>query len=303
MRQRMRITVVIATINRPELVAKTLGHLAEQQRLPDEILLSAPGPEHLGDLALARGPRGFAIRCLFGARGSCAQRNIALDAAEHTADIIVFFDDDFLPSPDYLANLEAAFASNPDYAVIRGHAVMDGAHGAGFTFGQGIALLPGVGARAASYPAVQDLAGGYGCNMSVRASAVCGLRFDERLPLYGWQEDIDFTSQFRPRGRIVALGNLTGVHLGVKGGRVSGLCFGYSQVVNPVYLIRKGTMSASFGLRLILRNLAANIARSLRPEPWIDRRGRLRGNLIAAAHVLRGRIEPEYVLKLQAGRR
>jgi len=298
----MHITVVIATINRPELVARTLGHLAGQQRAPDQIILSAPGPEHLGDSSLINIPRGVTVRGVFGARGSCAQRNVALDMAEHATDIIVFFDDDFLPSPDYLANLETAFAGNPDYAVIRGHAVMDGAHGAGFTFEEGIAGLPQVGAVAARYPAVQDLAGGYGCNMSVRASAVCGLRFDERLPLYGWQEDIDFTSQFRPRGRIVALGNLTGVHLGVKGGRVSGLCFGYSQVVNPVYLIRKGTMTANFGRRLILRNLAANIARSLRPEPWIDRRGRLRGNLIAAAHVLLGRVEPEYILKLQGKR-
>lgn len=298
----MHITVVIATINRPELIAKALGHLAEQQRLPDQIIFSTPGPEHLGDSAQTPLPQGIAVSGVFGARGLCAQRNAALDVVERATDIIVFFDDDFLPSPDYIAKLEAAFIQNPDYVVIRGHAVMDGAHGAGYSFEEGEALLADVGAIAASYPAVQDLEGGYGCNMSIRASAIGGLRFDERLPLYGWQEDIDFTSQFSSRGRIVALGTLTGVHLGIKGGRVSGLCFGYSQVANPIYLIRKGTMTANFGGRLILRNLAANIARSLRPEPWIDRRGRLRGNLIAAAHVLLGRVEPEYILKLQGKR-
>jgi hypothetical protein len=46
------------------------------------------------------------------------------------------------------------------------------------------------------------------------------------------------------------------------------------------------------------RNIAANVARSLWPESYVDRRGRLRGNLLAIAHVLLGRVEPEYILKL-----
>jgi hypothetical protein len=48
----------------------------------------------------------------------------------------------------------------------------------------------------------------------------------------------------------------------------------------------------------MFRNLAANLARSFWPEAWVDRRGRLRGNLLALCHVLTGRIEPEHVLKL-----
>ena len=46
------------------------------------------------------------------------------------------------------------------------------------------------------------------------------------------------------------------------------------------------------------RNIAANLVRSLWPESYVDRRGRLRGNLLAMLHVLPGRIEPEYILKL-----
>ncbi len=86
--------------------------------------------------------------------------------------------------------------------------------------------------------------------------------------------------------------------LGLKAGRVSGERFGYSQIVNPLYLIRKGTVPAAFALPLMGRNIAANLVRSMWPESYIDRRGRLRGNLIAIAHVLSGRIEPEYILKL-----
>jgi hypothetical protein len=124
------------------------------------------------------------------------------------------------------------------------------------------------------------------------------MRFDERLVLYGWQEDIDFTSRLRSRGRVVCVAGIHGVHLGIKAGRVSGVRLGYSQVVNPVYLIRKGSVPASFALPLMARNLAANLARSFWPEAWVDRRGRLRGNLLALCHVLAGRIEPEHVLEI-----
>jgi hypothetical protein len=38
--------------------------------------------------------------------------------------------------------------------------------------------------------------------------------------------------------------------------------------------------------------------RSFRPEPFVDRRGRLRGNMIALADVMRGRLAPERILEL-----
>jgi hypothetical protein len=52
-------------------------------------------------------------------------------------------------------------------------------------------------------------------------------------------------------------------------------------------------------MRLMLRNIAANLGRSLWPESYIDRRGRLRGNLIAIFHLLIGRVEPEYILRMR----
>jgi hypothetical protein len=38
--------------------------------------------------------------------------------------------------------------------------------------------------------------------------------------------------------------------------------------------------------------------KSLRSEPWIDRRGRLKGNLLAMFDVLRGRSDPRRILDL-----
>jgi hypothetical protein len=125
-----------------------------------------------------------------------------------------------------------------------------------------------------------------------------GILFDENLPLYGWQEDIDFSLRVMPYGRIVKSESLCGVHLGIKLGRTSGVRFGYSQIANPVYLIRKGSMSWRHANKLMWRNIAANIARSFFPEPWVDRKGRLKGNLLALIDIARGRDSPGRILQL-----
>jgi hypothetical protein len=81
-------------------------------------------------------------------------------------------------------------------------------------------------------------------------------------------------------------------------GKTSGLRFGYSQIINPLYVYRKGNMSLAAAGSLILRNVIANSIKSVFPEPYIDRRGRLRGNLTGLAHVLQGRLDPIYVLQI-----
>ncbi|MDX2263499.1 MAG: glycosyltransferase family A protein [Hyphomicrobiales bacterium] len=293
----MKVGVIIPTVNRSKLVTRLLSLLEEQSRAPDEVIVSAPDESHVEPYAPSR----FALSFCYGPPGLCAQRNRAMEIMLPRADVISFFDDDFLPGRDYLAHIEAALTANPDWAVINGYLIADGAHSpTGYTFEEGLALLRAAEAKGGcpnpGYARTQP--GAYGCNMSIRARHVGALRFDERLPLYGWQEDIDFTSQLGAFGRIVSIGEPMGVHLAEKSGRVSGVKFGYSQVSNPVYLMRKGTMPIWFGLELMFRNIAANLVKSIRPEALIDRRGRLNGNLRALAHLARGRIEPEYILKL-----
>lgn len=292
----MKLIVIIATAGRRDLVARTLAHLETQRRVPDEVIVSAPDETHIGSCV----SRAFPITFVYGRRGTSAQRNLGLECARGRADIITFFDDDFLPASDYLQRVSAAFGAHPDWVVIRGHAIRDGANGPGLTFEEGLAALRAAEANG-SMPreeVVCDEVGGYGCNMSLRAKHAWERRFDERLVLYGWQEDIDYTNRLRPHGRVVSLSTLMGVHLGVKSGRVSGVRFGYSQIVNPIYLIRKGTIPITFAVGLMGRNLAVNVAKSFWSEPYIDRRGRLKGNLLAAWHLIRGRVEPEHILKL-----
>lgn len=287
----MKLIVAIPTYGRRTQLERLVGYLAEQTRLPDEVVVSAPDESHVS--LPDNSP--FPVSAVYG-RGLCAQRNALLTEAAERCDIITFLDDDFVPEATYLAGVEAAFKAEDAYSVVMGQVVLDGISGAGLTWDEALAALAEPDRDRG--PEVVDHIAAYGCNMSIRTAMIGDHRFDERLALYGWQEDIDFTCRLNKRGRVVRVKAIRGVHLGIKAGRVSGLRFGYSQVANPIYLIRKGSVPASFALPLMTRNLAANLVKSLRPESHVDRRGRLRGNWMAILDVLKGRIEPERILEL-----
>ncbi len=293
-----RVIIGIPTLGRAPILLQTIHSFTRQQRLPDLVVISCTGDADVAGLKDANLP--FAIKVVSGPKGATLQRNRIL-ATLKPGDIALLLDDDFLMAADYLTRLERIFDAAPDVAMATGTVLADGILGPGYSHDQGRAIIqahrdgtPGEG--------LVDVANGYGCNFAFRADPVIehGIRFDERLPLYSWLEDVDFSTQISPHGRIVRAEALRGVHLGTKSGRTPGLLFGYSQIANPIYLMRKGTMPAGRAVAQMLRNIAANIVRSVVPQPWADHRGRLRGNLLAIGDVLRGRASPERILSLKS---
>lgn len=287
-----RIFVVIATVGRAELVCRTVDMLAEQSRAADGVVVATVTPRDVAGVEQAWGKP----EVLFSEKGLCRQRNRALAALHGRADIVIFFDDDFIPAPDYIANVEALFRVNPQIVGITGELLADGVLQGGFSIEEARTIIANRPVRFP--PAIVERRELYGCNMAIRLVAADGLYFDENLPLYGWQEDVDFTNRLGRRGRMIASSSVTGVHLGVSGGRTSGKRLGYSQVANIVYLKRKGTMRADFGNRLMTKNVLANALRSVKPEPLIDRRGRLLGNALAMIDCLRGKVDPRKILDM-----
>ena len=290
----MRIAVGIATRGRPRLVREVLLDLARQRRKPDRTVVAYVGPEDIDEPV-----RG--VEYLISEPGLTTQRNAILDALGD-CDVVVFFDDDFFCVPEYLAVTERIFEKEPDCVVTTGRVVADGANGAGYTMSQAHAVLRRfhVQESAASLMRTEKAFNGYGCNMGLRLAPMRehGIRFDERLPLYGWYEDLDATRALGRHGSILKLNGARGVHLGVKAGRLPGVRLGYSQVANSVYLARKGTYPWSHALPSLLRHTAKNLVMSAMPEPWVDRWGRFRGNLLALSDWLRGRLDPRRILDL-----
>jgi len=292
---RLQLAIGIATRGRPSILAETIADLMQTQvRQPDSIFVAYADPADIG-----AAPRMFPnVRFIPSSLGLTRQRNAILQAAS-ASDVIAFLDDDFYLHADYLQTIEKLFATQPQVMVATGEVLADGINGPGLNFAQAKEAIANV-IPVASPLQVKPAFNAYGCNMCLRMEPIRAnnLRFDENLPLYGWYEDVEFSRQLASHGSIVKVAGAFGVHLGAKSGRQSGYRLGYSQVANPVYLARKHSVPWSYAVASMMSRSLKNLVRSAAPEPHVDRRGRLRGNLRAWRELLNGAISPTRILQL-----
>jgi GT2 family glycosyltransferase len=290
----IKIAVAIATLGRPQTVSEFLDALGKQTRLPDKLLFSVTSEQ---DLPQSSSTAEYSV--ITGSKGLCAQRNRAIAALKDDYDVIIFFDDDYVPSKYALQNIEAVFSQDLDIVGATGNVIEDGIRGPGLSYEDASRIVSDFDAKPNSTDVVmRDVKSLYGCNMAIRCSAIDSLKFDENLPLYGWLEDVDFTNQLLDKGRLVYTNAFSGVHCGVKSARSPGIPLGYSQIANPLYMVGKGTRSWQDAMYIISRNFIANHVLCLKPEPWVDRWGRVKGNWLALSHFARGKLSPKFILKM-----
>lgn len=297
----MKISALICTLGRPDVLHDTVQGILEQTEPVHEILIGTPG---LGNVlpATLQLPR---VRLLLTALGSTRQRNACLDQLAPDAELVAFFDDDVELAPDFLACMSALFRERPELIASSGTLLHDG----------GIDVFCSrVNARAKCREAASSwtpcrpvrtkpLRSAYGCQMVFRADRARAVRFDEELPLYAWLEDADF-SHAATKDRMAPVTNCDAlaVHLGARGGRVAGQRLGFSQIVNPVYLWRKARVFPlhHFVIQFWLRCLVGNCLGLFTGEPQEDRPGRLLGNIKGLLHILRGNCRPRDAVLLPA---
>jgi GT2 family glycosyltransferase len=302
----MKAFVIIATKGRPQETARLLDYLAVQTAPPAQIYVCGAGPADIEPAARhSLAAAGIVKTSISVHTGLTRQRNAAVrqmlaDGADDG--FAAFFDDDFVPAANWLADCGEYFSTMPDVAALTGQVLADGVRREAYSYDDADAYISGARPAEehwATGEAIRDVHSVYGCNMAVRLSALRSCSFDERLPLYGWQEDRDFTGQVRKHGHTIYAPRCRGVHLGVKGGRISGVRFGYSQIANPIYLLGKGTTSPRAASWLVGRALAANVIKTaVRRTKLFDYPGRLRGNALALMDLVRGRCAPERILDL-----
>lgn len=292
----LSIAVVIATRSRASLVKQLMPFWLEQSIRIQKIILSVTSPADLEGITPTD-----VIQIVEGPPGLCAQRNRALDlCAGLGCDLVAFFDDDFIPTPDTVRGVATFFLNHKHCAVVTGELIADGAHlRRPLTVEEGVCLVeayPGNPETISEKPTT----GGYGCNMAFRFQSATTVRFDERLCLYGWLEDIDYSVRFSAaaNGAIIVTNAFTGVHLAVRAARTSGRKLGYSQVINPLYLIRKGSMPLGFGLHVLVRAVLANLVGVITADDHVDRIGRLEGNMLAIEYLIKGQLRPELIESL-----
>ena len=234
------------------------------------------------------------IQVVLAERGLTRQRNAALAAAK--GGDVVFFDDDALPREDYLAGVAEVFHSYPDVVGMTGKVAIDGVP---LLRALTLAEMRAALASAGDDKTVTTTDRLYGCNMAFRRDALDGISFDERLPLYGWLEDLDFARRVQRRGRLVVAAGCVAAHQGNEiGGRGKHARFGYSVIANALYLQRKGSVRTRELPFLILRPALANLRGALAGSDRSWRRERLAGMAIALSDIARGRLCPERATEL-----
>jgi hypothetical protein len=304
----MRAFIIVATKGRAKEVRGLLDILQSQTLAPTYTLVIGTEAQDIQGLAghlLFAGEHGEAF--ISPRIGATCQRNVGLDTLRQRGYFneaeenyfCVFFDDDFRPHANWLQEAAKRFAKG-DIIGLTGRVLADGIGVGGYNEDQAAAFLKGEllpREHWANTTSEQETDCAYGCNMAFIGRAARQIRFDENLPLYSWQEDRDYTGQCLKLGRVVRIPSCIGVHMGTSSGRTSGLRFGYSQIANPYYLMKKGTMSIKAGIEHMARNFVANIIKSILPLGHnIDYPGRLRGNLRSIIDMLRGRSDPRRIL-------
>lgn len=288
------VAVIVASAGRSDILSKTLGPVLAAVDGRAQVILSVPDAASLpADSEIS------SVERVIGARGLTKQRNAGIAALQPSVEFIFFFDDDAVPHPDYLAEAVRVFRETSEVVGVTGNVLYDGVIEGPCDVAQAQRLLSSF-RRSTTGAETVVAATLYGCNFAVRRAALADdLRFDERLPLYGWLEDYDFSTRLGRRGRLLTVNDAAVVHMGAtNGGRATGYRLGYSQVVIPAYLTRKRSMPVGDALRHVIKPTAKNVLLAAAGPDRAARRNRVRGNVRGLADLARGRCDPERAAEL-----
>jgi len=292
------VAIVIATKDRPKILAETLQSIKRQTRRAARVYVSVSSREDAPPGDSAEG-----VIVLVGSPGGSAQRNTAIRQVPSDVRYIAFFDDDMEIHPSYLENAVGFLEKNPDVVAISGIMLADGnisREAAHALLQQDMTWMSDSSLRDRGRHHVL-----YACNAVVRTGPLRETLFDENLPLYSYGEDYDISLRLRKFGRVGRLSNAVGVHLRTQAGRISGKRYGYAMIANNWYFLHKGVCHLAapwsyvrFLLIIALKRLCINLGNALSGQLQGDPWGQIQGNLLALVDIVCGRSSPKRILDL-----
>jgi glycosyltransferase involved in cell wall biosynthesis len=207
----MKLAVIIPTYRRPKDLDRCLRALAEQERKADQVIVVRRTTDDESAAVVHSWNEQLPLKsCLIAISGVAQALNLALQHV--TGDIITVTDDDACAMPDWLARVEAHFQSDPGLGGLGGrdlvHDEEDG-HILPATTNQVGLILPFgklVGNHHCGRGAAREVDHLKGVNMSWRATAIHGLKFESDLRGAGAQVyfELAFSLEVQRRGwRIV----------------------------------------------------------------------------------------------------
>src|ERR1700730_12345018 len=133
----LSVAVIIATKGRPQELFGLLKSLAAQTAVPDFVVVSACSSDDIGpvDLPLRN------VETVFGSPGSSVQRNRALSLVRGKYYIVVFFDDDFIPSRYWIEHIQMLLSAESSVVGVTGEVLADGVMAGGFEWPDGQSMV------------------------------------------------------------------------------------------------------------------------------------------------------------------
>ncbi|MBF6567423.1 MAG: glycosyltransferase [Candidatus Binataceae bacterium] len=187
----MKLSIIIATCERPESLARLIDSLVPQLNPNRQLLIAENGSTRKS--AVPHLPAN-AIHIYQRTPGKCRVQNLALTQAQ--GDVLIFLDDDLIVAPDYLDQVELFFVTHPEFAAMKGRVLA----------AQDPVKLLGEHAVYLDLPLVDhgekvvEVRGVLGVNMAFRAAVIATVgSFDERLGpgAAGHEEETEMSARIR----------------------------------------------------------------------------------------------------------
>ncbi|MEW1987590.1 glycosyltransferase [Brevibacterium casei] len=243
------LSVIIATLGRPDHLNAALDSLSSSSDAPDEVLI-VDGSAESDALELTRrhdAESPYPVRHVPSAPGLTRQRNVGLDTA--VGDVVLFLDDDAKVPAHALHEVKATYSDSGVIGVtarivepfgndVGGKvSVLRRAFNAGGA--PGTFTLSGFPRRLQDEAVRQDIEFMQGAFMSARLTEARRVRFDETLAGYGLAEDEDFSYRLSRLGRIRYLGDVEIEHDNAGFANRDRIVFARTVVRNRRYLFHK----------------------------------------------------------------
>ncbi len=200
------VTVLICTRNRFDDTVDCLNSIADQSRLPDEVVIVDSSDTQVLEGALTRrlGHKVRGLVYVHSAPGLTLQRNIGVRQA--SGDVIIFLDDDVVLEREYIAEHVRVYIHDEESIIagVQGTFIATEPYGRFRRFYYRLFMLPGETGlgrmQSSGFPSyipqpvgtvrVDMICGG---NTSYRKAVFADFAFDERLGGYAYMEDDEFS--------------------------------------------------------------------------------------------------------------
>lgn len=248
---KLKLSIVIGTKDRPESLKKCLGSISTQTRPPDEILIIDDGRNKADVNSMALDLKGARVSYFNKSDNPGISKSRNLGASKAAEDIVMFLDDDVILDESYIEEIMNVFEKDNSKSIYGCEGILmsnknnifkrmflklffldsDSKEGKVLNNGMGILV------RGIKSPIEVDWISG--CNMNYRREVFREFSFDENFIDNGWVDDRDFSFRVSRKYLLYATPLAKVKHAEDPRSRINRLPFGFIEIRHNLLFFKK----------------------------------------------------------------